>query len=120
MRILLPISVLIGLLTSCEVKEEHNNAKQDKYGCLLSAGFSYSWLKKECVQPFNLANIRLADPLNKDSAIYVVLSEDKSQAELFSANLPQGTILEAVKGGYLSKDNQIRLIKRAEGWKIYL
>ena|SRR3712207_4829577 len=120
MRILLPISVLIGLLTSCEVKEEHNNAKQDKYGCLPSAGFSYSWLKKECVQPFNLANIRLADPLNKDSAIYVVLSEDKSQAELFSANLPQGTILEAVKGGYLSKDNRIRLLKRAEGWKIYL
>ncbi|MDE8034442.1 hypothetical protein OQ257_04595 [Actinobacillus equuli subsp. equuli] len=120
MRTLLLISIFISFLSACEVNKESVGTTQDKYGCLSSAGFSYSFLQKECVQPFKRANIRLADPVNHDSAIYVVLSEDKSQAELFSANLPQGTILEAVKGGYLSKDNQIRLIKRAEGWKIYL
>ncbi|WGE68807.1 hypothetical protein NYR78_07495 [Actinobacillus equuli subsp. haemolyticus] len=120
MRTLLLISVFIGFLASCEVHQESISVKRDKYGCLSSAGFSYSFLQKECVQPFQVANIRLADPVNHDLAIYVVLSEDKAQAELFSANLPQGIILDAVKGGYLSKDNQIRLMKLAEGWKIYL
>ncbi|WGE88954.1 hypothetical protein [Actinobacillus arthritidis] len=120
MRTLLLISGFIGFLASCEVNQESICVKRDKYDCLSSNGFSYSFLQKECIQPFKLANLRLADPVNQDLAIYVVLSEDKAQAELFSANLPQGIILDAVKGGYLSKDNQIRLMKLAEGWKIYL
>ncbi|WP_026313119.1 hypothetical protein [Actinobacillus capsulatus] len=120
MRTLLLINVCIGFLASCEINQGSIGIKRDKSSCLSSSGFSYSFLQKECIQPFKLANLRLVDPINSQLAIYVVLSEDKSQAELFSANLAQGIILEAVKGGYLSKDNRIRLIKRAEGWKIYL
>lgn len=120
MRKLWLISTLLTILTACEVKDHGVDNKKDQDGCVSSAGFYYSFLKKECVRPSKVADIYVEDPLNSHWIIYVVLSEDKSQAELFSEHLPQGTILDVVKGGYLSKDNRIRLMKRIDGWEIYL
>jgi hypothetical protein len=37
----------------------------DAHGCLPSAGQSYSYLKKACVQVFDVADIKLDDPANK-------------------------------------------------------
>ncbi|HGO5810380.1 hypothetical protein P2F66_12200 [Mannheimia haemolytica] len=49
-----------------------------------------------------------------------MLSEDRFQAEVFSTKLSESSmLLEAVKGGYISKDGKVRLLKKAEGWKIY-
>ncbi|WP_150539410.1 hypothetical protein [Actinobacillus vicugnae] len=120
MKKILFTSALISSLSACAQVEQPIGGEKDEHGCLSAAGFSYSVLKQECVQPFDIADIRLADHKNDSLAIYVILSEDKSQAELFSASLPKGTILDVVKGGYISKDNQIRLIKQPKDWKIYL
>ncbi|QOF68970.1 hypothetical protein IFE17_09755 [Actinobacillus sp. GY-402] len=92
----------------------------DAHGCNPSTGASYSFIKKECVQVFNVADIKLPDPTNDTLAVYVILSEDKQQAEIFGANLPENTILESVKGGYVSKDRAVRLNKDGTGWKLYL
>ena len=93
-------------------------ADKDAHGCIGSAGYSWSLLKQECVQPFSVADIRLTDPDNATLAVYVILSADKSQAELFAADLPPGTRLQAVKGGYLSDDGNIRLLKTRQGWTL--
>ena len=89
----------------------------DAHGCLPSAGQSYSYLKKACVQVFDVADIKLDDPANKTQAVYGILSEDK-QVEVFTSDLPENTILEVVKGGYVSKDGKVRLMKTKKSWKI--
>lgn len=119
MKKLLSVLTLSTLLIACsEPPSTIIGQEKDTYGCLASAGQSYSFLKKECVQVFNIADITLKDPQNDSLAVYIIFSEDRTQAEVFAADLPENTILEAVKGGYLSKDSKIRLLKTDNHWKI--
>ena len=67
---------------------------------------------------FDVAEIKLGDPANKTQAVYGILSEDKQQVEVFASDLPENTILEVVKGGYVSKDGKVRLMKTKKSWKI--
>ena len=61
--------------------------------------------EKACVQVFDVADIKLDDPANKTQTVYGILSEevygilseDKQQVEVFASDLPENTILEAVK-----------------------
>lgn len=120
----LAVMLLAGVLAACahsqktEQKEEMLGGTTDAHGCLSAAGQSYSFLKKACVQVFDVADIKLTDPNNETLAVYAILSEDKSQAEVFGANLPENTVLDAVKGGYASKDGKTRLVKSKKGWKL--
>jgi len=50
--------------------------------------------------------------------VYGILSEDKQQVEVFASDLPENTILDVVKGGYVSKDGKVRLMKTKKSWKI--
>lgn len=111
------------VLTACSqspnvAEEPMIGGQQDAHGCLPSAGQSYSYLKQQCVQVFNVADIKLADPDNDTLAVYGILSDDKQQVEVFASGLPENTILQAVKGGYVSQDGKVRLIKTKKGWKI--
>ena len=91
---------------------------RDAHGCIGSAGYSWSALKQTCVQPWNAADIKLDDPANGTLAVYVVLSTDKAQAEIFAADVPQNTLLEAVKGGYMSKNGKVRLMRENQQWRV--
>ncbi|NYA47480.1 hypothetical protein BES36_002735 [Haemophilus quentini] len=90
----------------------------DAHSCLPSAGQSYSYLRKACVQVFDVADIKLDDPANKTQAVYGILSGDKQQVEVFASDLPENTVLDVVKGGYISKDGKVRLMKTKKSWKI--
>lgn len=117
-----PLLLLVTLLLGCSATAQHHSlvlgGTTDSHGCLSAAGQSYSFLKKECVQVFNVADIKLADPDHSTQAVYVILSTDKKQAEIFASDLPENTILTRVKSGYLSKDAKIRLIKIENKWII--
>ena len=95
-----------------------DKGKSDTHGCFQNLGESYSYLKKACVQVFDVADIKLDDPANKTQAVYGILSEDKQQVEVFASDLPENTILDVVKGGYISKDSKVRLIKTKTSWKV--
>ena len=75
-------------------------------------------MKKACVQVFDVADIKLDDPANKTQAGYGILSEDKQLVEVFASDLPENTILDLVKGGYISKDGKVSLMKTKTSWKI--
>lgn len=91
----------------------------DEHGCLVAAGQSFSKIKNGCVQVFDIADVRLADPDNATLAIYGIFSADKSRVEIFWASLPQSEILSKVKGGYyVSKDGKISLLKSGKDYKI--
>ena len=112
------------ILTACSHAQSQgemlclDKGKSDAHGCFQNLGESYSYLKKACVQVFDVADIKLDDPANKTQAVYGILSEDKQQVEVFASDLPENTILDVVKGGYLSKDGKVRLMKTKKSWKI--
>lgn len=112
------------ILTACSHAQSQgemlclDKGKSDAHGCFQNLGESYSYLKKACVQVFDVADIKLDEPANKTQAVYGILSEDKQQVEVFASDLPENTILEVVKGGYVSKDGKVRLMKTKKNWKI--
>ena len=113
------------ILTACSHAQSQgemlclDKGKSDAHGCFQNLGESYSYLKKACVQVFDVADIKLDDPANKTQAVYGILSEDKQQVEVFASDLPENTILEVVKGGYVSKDGKVRLMKTKKSWKVH-
>ena len=112
------------ILTACSHAQSQgemlclDKGKSDAHGCFQNLGESYSYLKKACVQVFDVADIKLDDPANKTQAVYGILSEDKQQVEVFASDLPENTILDVVKGGYVAKDGKVRLIKTKTSWKV--
>ncbi|UOP04327.1 hypothetical protein [Conchiformibius kuhniae] len=91
----------------------------DLYGCQTATGATWSVLLQQCVQLFNVANIRMVDPDNPALAAYAIFTKDRKQAEIFSATLPKGIILTAAKGGYISSDGKIRLVDLGKNnWKL--
>ena len=112
------------ILTACSHAQSQgemlclDKGKSDAHGCFQNLGESYSYLKKACVQVFDVADIKLDDPANKTQAVYGILSEDKQLVEVFASDLPENTILDLVKGGYISKDGKVSLMKTKTSWKI--
>ena len=124
MKKILAFATSAMILTACSHAQSQgemlclDKGKSDAHGCFQNLGESYSYLKKACVQVFDVAEIKLDDPANKTQAVYGILSEDKQQVEVFASDLPENTILEVVKGGYVSKDGKVRLMKTKNSWKI--
>ena len=111
------------ILTACSNAQSQAEmptvgGQTDAHGCLPNAGQSYSYVRKSCVQVFDVADIKLDDPANKTQAGYGILSEDKQLVEVFASDLPENTILDLVKGGYISKDGKVSLMKTKTSWKI--
>ena len=124
MKKTLALATFAMILTACSHAQSQgemlclDKGKSDAHGCFQNLGESYSYLKKACVQVFDVAEIKLGDPANKTQAVYGILSEDKQQVEVFASDLPENTILDVVKGGYVSKDGKVRLMKTKNSWKI--
>ena len=91
----------------------------DEHGCKASAGQSYSFLRKKCVQVFDVAQIKLDDPNNDTLAIYGIQSANKARVELFGADIAENTILSKTQHGYATADGKIRLQKSKRGWKLH-
>ncbi|EFA28407.1 conserved hypothetical protein [Haemophilus influenzae HK1212] len=53
----------------------------DAHGCLPSAGQSYSYLKKACIQVFDVADIKLDDPANKTQAVTAFFQKISNRLE---------------------------------------
>ena len=95
----------------------------DEHGCIASAGYTYSQLRRQCLRPWE-GGIRLAatgaEGVPLASGAYVLLSDDGTQAELFWALGPAMMLERAftVQGPYWQKDG-VRLERQPQGWKLY-
>jgi len=106
------LAVGIMLLAACngpseKMEERKGNepvkvgADKDDHGCSVSAGYTWSELKKNCIQIFN-EGFRLNPSDNaKDGEVvsaFVLTSEDQSMVELFLPDDPQhSSLLKKVK-----------------------
>lgn len=113
---------LVGALMACQSvnnKTAMIGGQTDAHGCLVGTGSTWSVLKNKCIQAFNEADISLVEKIDQTSyGVYVILSEDRQKAEVFARSVPRNTILTAVKGGYVSDDNRIRLINQGKTWRL--
>lgn len=119
---------LVPAFMACQTMTSHVSQKTpatkvggqtDRHGCLVATGTTWSRLKNQCVQVWNEADIRLQETIDGTTyGVYVILSEDKQKAEVFAVSLPQNPILTAVKGGFISDDNRVRLINQGRTWRL--
>jgi len=87
-----------------EVKKTANastlvGADKDEHGCIASAGYLWSELRKECVRPFELP-MSILSP-DKTTQTGVLFSADSSQVEIFSVD--GHFMLERTASGHYEK-----------------
>lgn len=71
---------------------------KDEHGCIASAGYTWSELRKECIRLFEIGSPFSAYGTTKDTtpSAFVVLSADKTKAEVFLPTGRKPIQLEAV------------------------
>ncbi|WP_293879251.1 MULTISPECIES: hypothetical protein [unclassified Sphingobacterium] len=82
---------------------------KDEHGCLVSAGQTWSEIKQGCIQVFTIGFRLNPVDVEKGKAVisaFVVLSEDKSKAELFLPEASKNNILlDKVDNDIYQKDS---------------
>jgi len=98
-------------------------ADKDSFGCLVTAGYTWSVLKQECVRLFDLAFVLtpVQSPVTSDAVLvcYVLLSTDGLKAEVFFPGEEESVIFNRPIIGQPWKHENWNLIAD-EGFKLYL
>lgn len=108
MRNVILVMVASFSLSSClyvSVVPHRIGVLSDKYGCIPSAGMTYSQLQRECIQVFN-QGLRL-NPIQVNEAVisaFILFSKNGKRAEVFLPN-NKSVILDAKDDVIFEKDN---------------
>ena len=79
--------------------EPKSGADRDAHGCIASAGYTYSELKKECIRTFE-QKIQLKEIATKGNYNAAVLfNKDQSKAEIFLKEEKKSVILNRTSKG---------------------
>ena len=93
---------------------------RDKHGCIGSAGYTFSVLKKDCVRLFEQKiQLKEVDPKGSfTSNTAVILSENHKKAEIFLPSSKSSTILTATRLGKRAtwKKGNLTLLKNEKGY----
>jgi hypothetical protein len=109
------VSTCILLSVTSMMSQTVGNDK-DEHGCLASAGYTYSAIKKDCIRVFE-QEIQLSE-VNPDgtstSISAVIFSDDKKQAEVFIPDSKSGIILtrRGKDGSYCWKKGKLCLLQK--------
>lgn len=116
----------LAILSSCGVKKPQQNeiiigGQKDQNGCLTGAGYTWSQLKQTCIRPFEqgITLIQITSEGSFASASYILFSDDKKQAELFTPLETGSVLLKANNNGNYT-NGQYQLKKENAGWTLYV
>ncbi|HLV46382.1 MAG TPA: hypothetical protein VKY32_05005 [Flavobacterium sp.] len=92
--------------------QEQIGGAKDEHGCISSAGFTWSNLREDCVQLFEVAyRLNPVTDLTNDNATdvavisaFVLFNEDQSAVEIFLPEIESGMIIEKTREGKYQKD----------------
>lgn len=89
--------------------QEQVVGEKDAHGCIPSAGYTWSFLKQDCIRVFEVGyRLNPIDTLSEDqvvlSSAFILFNDDKSKAELFIAPEKEGVVLEKNKNIYQSQN----------------
>ena len=97
---MLMLSACGGSADKAEKKVQHEpvtvGADKDEHGCIGSAGYTWSKLKNDCVQIFNVGFRLNPVTVEKDKEVisaFVLMGDDQAKVELFLPNDDQQSIL---------------------------
>ncbi len=102
MKKILYLTVIIALAAGCAPQKQKSGAavggQRDKHGCLTSAGYTWSEVRKDCIRPWEEGMQFTAPEGQKDAtqAAYAVFSRDSSKVEVF---LPGRKPVVLLRGG---------------------
>jgi hypothetical protein len=107
------IAIIIAMFSSAGIGQVRKVAKvgidKDVSGCIASAGYSYSKLKKDCIRVFEqkIQLYEVAPTATYSSIVAVIFSDDKATVELFIPKEKESVILKRTgkKGNYIWKNN---------------
>ncbi|MNI29125.1 hypothetical protein D3C87_711190 [compost metagenome] len=112
-KLLVFCSTLILFTTVGYAQQVITGADRDKHGCIGSAGYTYSILKKDCIRVFEQKiKLHQVDSAASYKAIAaVIFSADNTKAEVFLASYPESQILIRTrkKGKYVWKKGKLEL-----------
>lgn len=115
--------VLLASCTASQKKTEKDQATvgadRDSHGCIASAGYTWSEVRKDCIRLFE-SGTRLEGAGDKKQTAYLVFSPDSSQVELFFSNGESPEILDRRSlpgGGYAwnVEDDDTKNVRRENG-----
>lgn len=135
--IVFSVFVFSVLIINCNYKQKQNKPLEDapmpemvgndrdSHGCIGSAGYTWSELKQDCIRVFEAGTPFTAYGTNKNTSLaaYVIVSADKTKAEVYLPNrsTESGVILAKVKGNAsLLFENQEEKIKITSSNSLYL
>ena len=86
-------------------KQPKAGADKDAHGCIASAGYTYSQLKKECIRTFE-QKIQLKEIATKGNYTAAILfNKDQSKAEIFLKEEKTSVILNRTAKGFWKNAN---------------
>lgn len=88
---------------------------RDDHGCIASAGYQWSAIKKECIRPFELSN-KMKDLVDPTLGASMIFSTDNKQVEIFAADFTPALLLNATADNvYASTDKKYKFEKDSRG-----
>ncbi|MEZ2334798.1 hypothetical protein AB6735_04150 [Mucilaginibacter sp. RCC_168] len=109
------------LFVTISYAQKATGGDRDKHGCIGSAGYTYSIIKKDCIQTFaQKIKLKEVDPKRSFSTIAaVIFSDDNKKAEIFLSDYKESQILirTGKKGNYVWKKGDLKLTDK-DGYQL--
>ena len=108
------VTVLSGILalSSCSTsKQAKVGSDRDKHGCIASAGFTWSEVRKDCIRTFEIGT-KLNNATNKNAttSAFVIFSSDSSVAELFLPDTSDKPIMQKAENCWKNKTFELKKV----------
>lgn len=125
----------ICLTAGCQQKRQQSTSTEaqdtlvqvgndrDEHGCIASAGYVWSEVRKDCIRPFE-EGVRMESTDQENLSLFLVFSQDSSKVELFFSDGRPNEILDQrklPKGGFawnVEDDDTKNVRKDKDGWTV--
>lgn len=115
-------TILLGSLVFAQESGRKIGGSRDTHGCLNSAGYTYSHIKKECIQSWD-QKIKLVE-LETPGKTWVgntgvIFSKDKKKAEIFIGKSPENSMILSKDGKESAwKNGEYALVPAKKGYEL--
>lgn len=121
-KIILFSTMFLGSLAFAQEKPHVVGGDRDSHGCIGSAGYTYSQIKKDCVRVFE-QKIKLTEVKPKGSSTSmaaVIFSKDIKKAEVFLPDQNSGSLIltKFRKGKIWKNGNYILIPHKKTGYQL--
>ncbi|HVI46058.1 MAG TPA: hypothetical protein VM802_14375 [Chitinophaga sp.] len=118
---MLALSFVAGTV-SAQAQNKALGSDRDKHGCIGSAGYTYSVIKKDCIRTFE-QKVQLNEIHPKGSSTSraaVIFSDDNKMAEVFAPGIKSSVVLVRTgqQGKYKWKKGALQLEQNGQGYTL--